>query len=93
MKKIPNPEKMRRIRGPKLKVSDKASTKIRITTYVDQDVLKLIKGMAHDSGSKYQTVLNQILRDYLLGQKEGLVARITNLEKAVSAINLRSIKL
>lgn len=83
MKKIPDPKRMKKIKGPKLTREELKRAKIRITTYMDKEVLETLKGLANDSGSKYQTILNQILRDYLFGQKEGLVARVSRLEKAV----------
>ncbi len=74
---------MKRVKGPKLSEEEYAASKIRITTYIDDKVLETLRQLASDSGSKYQAVLNQILNDYLFGQKEGLVARISRLEKAV----------
>ena len=43
----------------------------------------LIQQMALESGGKYQTLLNHILRDYLLGEEQGLICRLSKLEKAV----------
>lgn len=83
MKKIPDPNQMKKVQGPKLNKADHALSKIRITTYLDPNILDALRKLAMDSGSKYQAVLNQILNDYLFGQKEGLVARISRLEKAV----------
>ena len=83
MSKIPDPNKMKRIKGPKLTNAQYAKAKVRITTYLDEKVLNALRELAQDSGNKYQAVLNQILNDYLFGQKEGLVARISRLEKAV----------
>ena len=39
--------------------------------------------MAEDSGGKYQTILNQVLRNQLFGEKEGVLTRIERLERAV----------
>lgn len=83
MRKIPDPNKMRKIRGPVLTKRDLASAKVRITTYLDNKVLDQIRKLAQDSGSKYQTILNQVLRDALFGQQAGLIARINRLEGAV----------
>lgn len=74
---------MKRIKGPKIKKQNLKRAKIRITTYIDQDLLKILRELAEESGSKYQAVLNQILRGALLGKKEGLIKRIERLEKAV----------
>ena len=74
---------MKKIKGPKISKSELEQIKVRITTHLDQDVLDSIRELAEESGSKYQTILNQILRDYLFGKKEGLIARIEKLEQAV----------
>ena len=83
MKKIPDPYRMKRIYGPKLTKQELKTAKIRITTFLDEDIMTTLKDLAKDSGGKYQSVLNQILRDYLFGQKDGIVARISRLEEAV----------
>lgn len=83
MRKIPNPKKMKRVKGPLLTKEELADAKVRVTTYLDKDVLDNLRALAQDSGSKYQSILNQILRDYLFGKKDGLIARISRLEKAV----------
>lgn len=57
--------------------------KIRITTYIDQDIVKLLRQMAEESGGKYQTTLNRVLRDVLLGENNGLLARVERLERRV----------
>ena len=67
----------------KTKPDEKEPTKVRITTYLDEDILNLLHQMAEDSGGKYQTILNQVLRNQLFGKKEGVLARIERLEKAV----------
>lgn len=81
--KIPNPYKMKRIKGFVLTKEQAERAKIRITTHLDENVLEELRKLAKTSGSKYQTVLNQILTDYLFGKKEGLVARIERLEEEV----------
>ncbi len=84
MKKIPNPKEMNRIKGPLLGEKELHTAKVRITTYLDQDILETLRMMAIDSGSKYQTVLNQLLRSYLFGKSQGLVARVERLERKIS---------
>ena len=74
---------MKKIRGPVLSAGEKIQTKIRITTFLDEDLLNILRQLARDSGGKYQTLLNQILRSALLDARSGLVSRIDNLEKAV----------
>jgi predicted DNA binding CopG/RHH family protein len=39
--------------------------KIRITTMIDEEVLKSLKKIAKSRGLKYQTLLNQILRAFV----------------------------
>ena len=39
--------------------------KTRITIYVDNDVLETFRERAEDSGSGYQNVMNQALREYV----------------------------
>ncbi len=81
--KIPDPYKMKRIKGFVLTKEQVDKAKIRITTYLDNEVLKELRDLAEKSGSKYQTILNQILRDYLFDEKKGLFARIEKLEETV----------
>lgn len=40
--------------------------KTRISIYVDNDVLETFRERAEDSGSGYQTMMNQALREYLV---------------------------
>lgn len=88
MKKIPDPNKMKKIKGPRLKNSELTHAKIRVTTYLDEDIIENLKRIAADSGNKYQTVLNQTLREALFGKKQGILARISRLEQAVFKTNL-----
>jgi len=83
MNKIPNPNKMKKIKGPQLSAEELHQAKVRITTYLDSDILSHLKTLAKESGGKYQTTLNQILRDYFSGSENGLLNRLTKLEKAV----------
>lgn len=43
-------------------VFDPKKVKVRITTFVDEDVLMMLKDYAKKRGGKYQTVLNSLLR-------------------------------
>jgi predicted DNA binding CopG/RHH family protein len=81
--KIPEPNKMRRIKGPKLSAKEFQTAKIKITTYLDEDVLLALKQKADETRSKYQTLLNQILRNSLVDKKSNLFTRLERLEKAV----------
>lgn len=83
MTKIPDPKRMKRIKGPQINPKNEKNIKVRITTYVDQDVLSALRQTALESGSKYQALLNQILREGLLGEQRGLLARVSKLENAV----------
>lgn len=83
MSKIPDPTKMKRVKGLSLTKKELERAKVRITTYVDKDLLDTIRKVATESGGKYQAVLNQVLRRALLDESEGLLARIERLERAV----------
>jgi predicted DNA binding CopG/RHH family protein len=83
MSRIPDPSKMKRVKGFTMTRKQLERAKVRITTHLDSDLLDLIRRVATESGGKYQAVLNQILRRALLGEGEGLLARIERLEKAV----------
>jgi predicted DNA binding CopG/RHH family protein len=81
--RIPNPDKMKRIKGPKLSPAELRSAKIRVTTFLDEDVLGALKEMAEKSGTRYQTLLNQLLRQSLIGGGGTILERLEKLEKAV----------
>ncbi len=83
MKKIPDPNKMKRVRGPVMGKESGLQAKVRITTYLDADVLSHLKTVAKQSGGKYQTTLNQALREYFMDKKGAIEKRIERLEKAV----------
>lgn len=83
MSKIPDPYKMKRVKGPILTKKEFERAKIRITTHIDKDLLETIRKVATESGGKYQSILNQVLRRALLGENEGLLSRIERLERAV----------
>jgi hypothetical protein len=44
---------------------DPREVKVRISTFVDGDVLKKLKMHAQKGGLKYQTLLNSVLRKYV----------------------------
>jgi uncharacterized protein (DUF4415 family) len=46
--------------------------KTRITIYIDDDVLEEFRNLADDSGSGYQTMINEALREYLGKSKKPL---------------------
>lgn len=61
---------------------DPKNTKIRVTTFIDLDVVLELKKRAKRSRTKYQSLLNQILRDSVFGPKN---------EPPLSESKLRSI--
>lgn len=85
--KIPNPNKMKRVKGPKLTQSQLRSAKVRVTTFLDEDVLKALKETAQASGTRYQTLLNQLLRQALIGDTKTILERLERLERAVFKTN------
>jgi hypothetical protein len=44
--------------------------KVRVTTMLDEDVLKALKKIASSKGQKYQTILNQVLRAFVERKQE-----------------------
>ena len=81
--KIPNPDKMKRVKGPKLSADQMRAAKVRVTTFLDEDVLAALKATAQGSGTRYQTLLNQLLRQSLIGDTKTILERLEKLEKAV----------
>lgn len=60
--------------------------KIRITTWVDSDVLQSLKDEAEERKLGYQTVLNQKLRKVVLGERDPLHERLGKLERTVQQL-------
>lgn len=83
MKKIPDPKKMKRISGPRVGKRALEIAKVRITTYLDKAVVDKLRQLSAKSSGKYQTLLNQVLRRYLLGDQDEVLNRIRRLENAV----------
>ncbi|MFH1830241.1 MAG: BrnA antitoxin family protein [Pseudomonadota bacterium] len=81
--KIPDPNKMKRVKGPRLSAEQVHTAKIRVTTFLDEDVLQALKETAQGSGTRYQTLLNQLLRQALIGDTKTILERLEKLEKAV----------
>jgi uncharacterized protein (DUF4415 family) len=82
-KKFPDPNKMKRVKGPRLSAEQLLTAKIRVTTFLDEDVLQALKETAQGSGTRYQTLLNQLLRQALIGDTKTILERLEKLEKAV----------
>ena len=55
----------------KVDISDEdfKNAKIRVTAFVDLDVVKALKREAGEKGAKYQTLMNQKLRDAVFGKQ------------------------
>jgi uncharacterized protein (DUF4415 family) len=56
--------------------------KVRITTFLDLDVLEKLKAHAKDLGMGYQTFLNSFLRESILDEP-GVLTRLKRIEKAI----------
>jgi uncharacterized protein (DUF4415 family) len=59
--------------------------KIEIIFKMDKDLMAKLKEISKEQGTKYQTVMNNILRQSL-SSKNTLKDRLTNLEKEVKKI-------
>ena len=53
------------------------NVKVRITTFVDQDVLKALKCESKRLGMKYQSLLNQTLRHEFIGSSGQLTEQLS----------------
>lgn len=69
--------------GPEYK--DPANAKVKITIWLDGDVLEAVKKRSKTShAGKYQTLINDLLRQAVLGGvADDFTARLEKLEKAV----------
>ena len=81
--RIPDPARMKKVKGPKLTPEQMGRAKVRVTTYLDDDVLEALRKTARKSGTKYQTLLNQLLRQSLISDSKTILERLERLEKAV----------
>src|SRR3989338_8354606 len=61
------------------------TAKERITIWLDEEVLDILRERAKEEGTKYQTLINQALRQSAF--KPSLVERIEQLEKKVGSGN------
>ena len=80
--------KNRKIRYGKVDVSpeefEPKNVKERITIFIDQDVLDLFRIKAEKTGLKYQTLINQALREAT--QKPSIEDRVEALENKIKKI-------
>lgn len=59
--------------------------KIKITVNVDEDLLTELRQMADETGTPYQSLLNKVLKDAVMGKKtEG--SRLDRLEREVERL-------
>jgi uncharacterized protein (DUF4415 family) len=67
---------------------DKKNTKIRITTFIDIDLLERLKEEAALTGKRYQTLLNEKLREILL-EEETIKSTLSDINKRLSNVENR----
>ncbi len=67
---------------------DKKNTKIRITTFIDIDLIEKLKEEASQTGKKYQTLLNEKLRQILM-EEEKIKTTLFNLDKRLKIVEKR----
>lgn len=64
--------------------------KERISIWIDEEVLDEFRKMAKDNNKKYQTLINEVLRNYTLAPKnknvEKILAKIENATKELRHI-------
>ncbi len=60
---------------------DSKNVKVRITTFIDEDVLLMLKEFAKKRGSKYQSVLNALLRSFFGKPVRGTKVRAISEER------------
>ena len=61
------------------------NVKIRITTYIDLDVLEALKSEAQKTKEKYQTILNKKLREIIFDEKH-IYSSIHDLEERIKKV-------
>ena len=59
---------------------DPANHKVRITTFIDGDVLQWLKAESAKERSKYQTFLNKTLRDIMTGSLDERIRAVVRKE-------------
>lgn len=64
-----------------------SNTKVRISMMIDGDVLEAAKAHAKAHSAKYQTVINDFLRQKFLESSNSLESRIQNLEKSIQLLD------
>lgn len=64
----------------------KNSKKIKITLLIDEDSVIELKKRAAQTGAKYQTLLNKILKDNLISSKDDTKSRLEKIEKEIEKL-------
>ena len=67
------------------------AVKIRVTTLIDQDVLEKFKGLSKKKGQRYQTLLNDLLRQFVENSENRTKVRVLN-ERVVREIVREELK-
>lgn len=65
-------------------------TKVRITTFIDADIVGFLKGQASVAGVGYQTLLNETLREAIWGQHSGRSIGLGAIRQQIQGLKLRS---
>mgnify|MGYP006278542151 CR=1 FL=1 len=61
---------------------DSKNAKFRVTAFIDLDVIEALRNQAKTQGKGYQTLMNEILREAVLGDSS-YEARLKKLEKII----------
>lgn len=73
---------------------DPKNHKLRVTTWIDGDIILELKKRADKSKGKYQTLMNDILREYLFNEKSAqkleVEAIVENKLKALGLLKKRA---
>ena len=83
---LPDPSKLKWRRGPKINPEAflPQNVRVRITTYISEDIYRWLKREGDRTGTPYQILLNQKLREVYEGNaNEILLSRIEKLEHQV----------
>ena len=67
---------------------EKKNTKVRITTFIDIDVLEQLKEEAATTGKKYQTLLNEKLREIVF-EEETIKSTLSDINKRLTKVEKR----
>ncbi len=70
-------------------IMNPANAKVKITMWIDGDILFELRKRAEKSKGKYQTLTNEILREYLFNEKSSNRLEIESIvEKKLKALGL-----